>query len=166
MNLRTPIIERNEHPMRTDEDPMAKDESTMNRTGAAYALCILFAINAINFFDRQIGGVLAEPVRKEWGLTDTQVGWLATAFTLLYAAVGVPLGRLADRSNRSRILAAGVFFWSLMTAASGLTRNFWQLFLVRLGVGVGEATCAPASASLDRRSLPTAAACEGDVRSS
>ena len=120
----------------------------MNRTGAGYALCILFAINAINFFDRQIGGVLAEPVRKEWGLTDTQVGWLATAFTLLYAAVGVPLGRLADRSNRSRILAVGVFFWSLMTAASGLTRNFWQLFVVRLGVGVGEATCAPASASL------------------
>ena len=72
----------------------------MNRTGAAYALCVLFAINAINFFDRQIGGVLAEPIRKEWGLTDTQVGWLATAFTLLYAAMGVPLGRLADRSNR------------------------------------------------------------------
>ena len=82
------------------------------------------------------------------GTSDTQVGWLATAFTLLYAAVGVPLGRMADRSNRTRILAAGVFFWSLMTAASGLTRNFWQLFLVRLGVGVGEATCAPASASL------------------
>jgi MFS family permease len=120
----------------------------MNRTGAAYALCVLFAINAMNFFDRQIGGVLAEPIRKEWGLTDTQVGWLGTAFTLLYAAVGVPLGRLADRSNRTRILAVGVSFWSLMTAVSGLTRNFGQLFLVRLGVGVGEATCAPASASL------------------
>ena len=120
----------------------------MNRTGAASALCVLFAINAINFFDRQIGGVLAEPIRKEWGLTDTQVGWLMTAFTLLYAAMGVPLGRLADRSNRMRILAAGVTFWSVMTAVSGLTRNFAQLFLVRLGVGVGEATCAPASASL------------------
>ncbi len=127
---------------------MAKVESATDRAGAAYALWVLFAINAINFFDRQIGGVLAEPIRKEWGLSDTQVGWLVTAFTLLYAAVGVPLGRLADRSNRSRILAAGVFFWSLMTAASGLTRNFAQLFLVRLGVGVGEATCAPASASL------------------
>jgi MFS family permease len=126
----------------------AKDESSMNRNGAGFALCVLFAINAINFFDRQIGGVLAEPVRKEWGLSDTQVGWLATAFTLLYAAVGVPLGRLADRSSRTRILAAGVFVWSLLTSASGLTRNFWQLFLVRLGVGVGEATCAPASASL------------------
>jgi MFS family permease len=120
----------------------------MNRTGAAYALCVLFAINAINFFDRQIGGVLAEPIRKEWGLSDTQVGWLTTAFTLLYAVVGVPLGRLADRSSRTRILAAGVFFWSLMTAAAGLTRNFAQLFVSRLGVGVGEATCAPASASL------------------
>ncbi len=120
----------------------------MNRSGAAYALCVLFAINAINFFDRQIGGVLAETIRKEWRLSDTQAGWLITAFTLLYAAIGVPLGRLADRSNRTRILAAGVFFWSLMTAAAGLTRNFGQLFLVRLGVGVGEATCAPASASL------------------
>lgn len=120
----------------------------MNRTGAAYALGVLFAINAINFFDRQIGGVLAEPIRKEWGLTDIQVGWLATAFTLLYAATGLPLGRLADRANRPRILAAGVCFWSVMTAASSLTRNFGQLFLVRLGVGVGEATCAPASASL------------------
>src|SRR4051812_49838629 len=98
---------------------MTKDESTMNRAGAAYALCVLFAINAINFFDRQIGGVLAEPIRKEWGLTDTQVGWLATAFTLLYAVMGVPLGRLADRSNRTRILAAGGFFWSLMTALAG-----------------------------------------------
>jgi MFS family permease len=120
----------------------------MNRTGPNYALCVLLAINTVNFFDRQIGGVLFEPIRKEWGLTDTQVGWLATAFTLLYAVVGVPLGRLTDRSNRTRILAAGVFFWSLMTAAAGLTRNFGQLFLVRLGVGVGEATCAPASASL------------------
>jgi MFS family permease len=120
----------------------------MNRTGAAYALSVLFAINAINFFDRQIGGVLAEPIRKEWGLNDIQVGWLTTAFTLLYAAMGVPLGRLVDRTKRTRILAAGVFLWSLMTAAAALTRNFGQLFLVRLGVGVGEATCAPASASL------------------
>ena len=120
----------------------------MNRTGAAYALCLLFAINAINFFDRQIGGVLAEPIRIEWKLTDVQVGWLGTAFTLLYAVMGLPLGRLADRSNRVRILAVGVAFWSLMTAVSGLTRQFGQLFLVRLGVGVGEATCAPASASL------------------
>ena len=120
----------------------------MNRTRAAYAMCVLFAINAMNFYDRQIAGVLADPIRKSVGLTDIQVGWLATAFTLLYAVVGVPLGRLADRSNRMRILSAGVFFWSLMTAASGLTRNFWQLFVVRLAVGVGEATCAPASASL------------------
>ena len=129
-------------------DRMEGDDSMMNRTGTAYALCVLFAINAINFFDRQIGGVLAEPIRREWHLDDIQVGWLATAFTLLYAAMGVPLGRLADRSNRVRILAAGVSFWSMMTAASGLTRTFWQLFLVRLGVGVGEASCAPASASL------------------
>ena len=58
---------------------------------AHYTLFILFAINLLNFYDRYIPGALAEPIRKEWGLTDSQLGWLATAFTLLYAVVGVPL---------------------------------------------------------------------------
>jgi MFS family permease len=120
----------------------------VTRPPAIYTLAVLLAINTMNFFDRSVLGAVAEPIRKEWHLSDLALGWLGTAFTLLYAIVGVPLGRLADRSTRSRILAAGVFAWSLLTAASGLARNFWQLFAVRLGVGVGEATCAPASASL------------------
>ena len=101
----------------------------MNRTQAASAMGILFAINAMNFYDRQIPGVLADPIRKSLGLNDLQFGWLAAAFTLLYAFVGVPLGRLADRSNRMRLLAAGVFFWSLMTAASGLRATSGSSFL-------------------------------------
>jgi MFS family permease len=117
-------------------------------SGAAYALAVLFAINLMNFFDRQILGAVGEQIRREWGLGDTALGALGTAFTLLYAFVGVPFGRLADRATRKYILAGGVFLWSLLTAASGLARNFWQLFVVRLGVGVGEASCAPAAISL------------------
>jgi MFS family permease len=112
------------------------------------ALGVLFAINTMNFFDRQILGAVAEPIRREWELSDGAIGALGTAFTLLYAFVGVPLGRMADRLNRTRILFAGVLVWSLLTAASGAVRTFWQLFACRLGVGVGEATCAPAATSL------------------
>jgi MFS family permease len=119
-----------------------------DRQRTAYALSVLFAINTMNFFDRQILGAVTELVRREWLLSDGAMGGLGTAFTLLYAAVGVPLGRMTDRSVRTRILSAGIFVWSLLTAASGLAQNYWQLFVMRLGVGVGEASCAPASTSL------------------
>ena len=115
---------------------------------AWFALSVLFAINTLNFYDRQILGAVGETVREEWRLSDTALGSLGTAFTLLYAAVGVPLGRLTDKFSRRWILFAGVTLWSLLTAASGLARNFTELFVVRLGVGSGEAACAPASASL------------------
>jgi len=118
------------------------------RTKTGYALAVLFAINAVNFFDRQIVAALGEPIRREWGLRDAQLGALGTAFTLLYAFAGVPLGRLSDRASRTRILSLGVFLWSLLTGLSGLARSFWQLFALRLGVGLGEASCAPAATSL------------------
>lgn len=118
------------------------------RHRVGFALAILFAINTMNFFDRQILGAVAEDVRREWGLSDKQIGALGTAFTLLYAVVGLPLGRLADRFHRGRMLSAGLFVWSLLTALSGMARSFRELFIVRLGVGVGEATCAPAATSL------------------
>ncbi len=121
----------------------------MNRPSrTTYALFVLFAINTMNFYDRLIPGAVGELIKHEWSLSDTALGFLGTAFILLYAVVGVPLGRFADRHNRSRILAIGVFAWSLLTAASGLARNFWQMVGLRLAVGVGEATCAPASSSL------------------
>jgi len=115
---------------------------------AWYALLVLFGINMMNFFDRQIPAAVTEPLRKEWGLTDTQIGLLATAFTLIYAAAGVPLGRLSDTRARKKILAAGVTVWSVLTAASGLAWNYGSLFAARLGVGIGEASCAPAGNSL------------------
>lgn len=116
--------------------------------GAVYALVVLFAINLMNFFDRQLLGGVGEGIRREWGLSDTALGLLGTVFTLLYAVVGLPLGRLSDRKERRAILAAGVFAWSLLTAMSGMARSFGQLIVARLGVGVGEATCSPASTSL------------------
>ncbi len=119
-----------------------------NKQAAYYALAVLFLINALNFFDRQIIGAVGEPIRVEFGLSDSALGALNTAFTLIYAFVGLPLGKLADKYSRKKILAVGVFVWSLMTAASGLARNFWHIFALRLGVGVGEASCAPAATSL------------------
>lgn len=113
-----------------------------------YTLAVLLAINTLNFFDRQVLSAVAEPLRREWRLSDSALGALHTAFTLLYAFAGVPLGRLADNYSRKRILAAGCLVWSLLTALSGAARGFAELFLLRLGVGVGEAACAPAANSL------------------
>ena len=94
------------------------------RSSVWFALWVLFAINAMNFFDRQILGAVGEAVRREWGMSDGAMGALGTAFTLLYAFVGVPLGRLADRSRRKWILSAGVFVWSLTTVLSGFAQKF------------------------------------------
>lgn len=129
-------------------DP-AKDRAADRAADRArFALATLFAINLLNFFDRNMLGALVEPIRKEWALTDSQIGWLATAFTLLYAIVGIPLGRLSDRWHRPKILGIGVAVWSLLTAASGMAASYGALFAARLGVGIGEASCAPASSSL------------------
>ena len=128
----------------------APDNSTPNSAFRIphSAILILLAINLLNFFDRQILASVIEPLRHEWQLTDTELGWLVTAFTLLYAVVGLPLGRLADVWRRNLLLASGLALWSGLTFLSGLTRNFWQLFAARLGVGIGEASCAPAASSL------------------
>jgi len=115
---------------------------------ARVALAVLFGINLMNFFDRQLPGALAEPIRHEFDLSDTQLGILGTVFTLIYAAVGVPLGRLTDNWTRTRLIAVGVSFWSLLTAASGLASSYAVFVAARLGVGIGEASCAPASQSL------------------
>jgi MFS family permease len=117
-------------------------------TGAKYALFLLFAINLLNFFDRQLLGALGEPIRHEFHLSDTALGFLGTIFTIIYAFVGLPLGALSDRWYRNRLIALGTAFWSLLTAATGLAQNYAQIFIARLGVGIGEATCAPAGQSL------------------
>ena len=116
--------------------------------GAGYALAVLFLINTLNFFDRQLLGSLGEPIRKEFLLSDTRLGILGTVFTLVYAVVGLPLGSLTDRWSRTRLIALCTAIWSLLTAATGAAQTYTQVFITRLGVGVGEAACAPAGQSL------------------
>src|SRR5215510_7814565 len=84
-----------------------------------FTLGVLLAINTMNFFDRQVLPAVQEKIRPEWGLSDSELGWLGTAFILLYAVVGLPLGRLADVGRRKWILATGVALWSLLTFAGG-----------------------------------------------
>ncbi len=117
------------------------------RKTATFAIIILFAINILNFYDRNVGGAVVEPMRKEFHLTDTQVGLLGTAFTLLYAIIGVPLGRIADVWSRRKLLALGVTIWSALTALTYFANNYPMLMVARLGVGFGEAACAPTATS-------------------
>lgn len=114
---------------------------------AKWSLAVLVAINILNFYDRQIAGAVVEPIRKEFLLTDTQVGWINTAFTVLYGLVGLPLGRLADRISRRKLLAAGILVWAALTASARWIFSYSFLVVARLGVGVGEATCAPTATS-------------------
>ena len=114
---------------------------------ATRSLIVLFAINILNFYDRQVLSTLTEPIRKEFHLSDTQIGWMTTAFTLLYAVIGVPLGSLADRWSRKKLLASGVSVWSALTGSTALAGTYGFLLFSRLGVAVGEAVCAPVATS-------------------
>ena len=99
--------------------------------------------------DRQILTLLVEPIRNDLAITDTQISILSGfAFAILYTLVGLPIGRLVDIHSRRLIIAIGAFTWSVMTALCGLANSFWQLFLARTGVGVGEATLSPSAYSL------------------
>jgi MFS family permease len=106
----------------------------------AYVLAILVVVYAFNFIDRQIVAILALPIKHELALTDTQLGLLGgLAFAVFYTFLGIPIARLADLRSRVGIMAIALGLWSLMTAACGLAQSFGQLFLARVGVGVGEA---------------------------
>jgi MFS family permease len=110
-------------------------------------LAVLFLVNVLNIYDRQALGAVLEPLRHEFHLTDQQLGAIPTAFVIVYALAGIPLGRLADRWSRKRLLAIGVSFWAALTALGGASTGSAMLFATRLGVGVGEAVCAPAGTS-------------------
>lgn len=105
-----------------------------------FALIMLFLIGTINFVDRQLLSVLVEPVRAELNFTDTQFGLLTgLAFALFYAAMGVPVAMIADRWNRVKLIGIACAIYSVFTMACGMVSNFWQLALMRFGVGAGEA---------------------------
>jgi MFS family permease len=113
-----------------------------------YVVIILMACYTLSFIDRQILSLLVGPIKHDLGISDTRIGLLqGTAFAVFYTVLGLPLGRLADRSNRRNLIAAGVFLWSLMTGLCSVAASFRSLFLARVGVGVGEASLAPAAHS-------------------
>lgn len=123
--------------------------SPLPATSAAYrkyVLVVLMAVYAFNFIDRQILVVLQESVKKELSLSDTQLGLLTGfGFAMFYVTLGIPLAKVADRSNRRNMVAICLTLWSGVTALTGMAANFFQLLLARIGVGIGEAGCSPPS---------------------
>lgn len=114
---------------------------------AGPALGVLFLVNVLNIYDRQALGALVEPLRHEFHLSDTQLGLLPSLFTIVYAIAGLPLGRLADTWSRKGLLAIGVTVWAGLTGLGALAGSYGLLLATRLGVGIGEAVCAPAATS-------------------
>lgn len=114
-----------------------------------YVLGVLVVVYVFNFVDRQILAILAESIKLDLGLSDTQIGALSgVAFGIFYATLGIPIARLADKYSRVNIISICLAIWSLMTALSGMAGNFWHLLLARIGVGIGEAGGSPPSHSL------------------
>jgi MFS family permease len=114
-----------------------------------YVLGIIVVVSVFNFLDRQILSILLEPIRAEFGLTDTQIGVMSGfAFSLFYSLFSIPLARFADRHSRTFLIVWVVAVWSLMTALCGLTVGFYTLLLARICVGINEAGSSPASQSL------------------
>ena len=115
----------------------------------SYLMVLLTIAFALNFLDRQIINVLAEPIKRDLHLADWELGAITgLSFALLYSIAALPIARLADRGDRVRIVGLSILAWSLFTALSGLASNFIQLLLLRVGVGVGEAGCQPPAQSL------------------
>lgn len=125
------------------------DRNKPSRAYRNYVLIILTLVYAFNFIDRQIIGILSPFIKADLGLDDAQLGWLkGFAFALLYTVVGIPIAWLADRYNRVNIIAVSLTLWSGFTALSGFAANFWQLAILRVGVGIGEAGGSPPSHSI------------------
>jgi MFS family permease len=114
-----------------------------------FVVAILMVAYVFSFVDRQILNLLVGPVRRDLGISDTQMSLLmGFSFAILYTVLGIPIGRLADNRSRRGLIVAGLVVWSIMTALCGTARHYWQLFLYRVGVGVGEASLSPAAYSM------------------
>ncbi|TAL34605.1 spinster family MFS transporter [Phenylobacterium sp.] len=122
---------------------------TYSKAYVRYAMWLLLGIYIVNFVDRSVINILAEPIKQDLGLTDWQLGMMSgLAFAILYTFLGIPVARLAEHSHRPRIISVAAATWSLFTILCAYAGNFWQLLLFRVGVGVGEAGCTPPAHSL------------------
>jgi MFS family permease len=131
------------------------DSSYPSSFAAWYSVAVLMLMYVFSFIDRTTISLLVEPMKRDLHISDTQIGMLqGLAFALLYTFLGLPIARLSDRHSRRAIIAAGVFIWSIMAALCGLARTATQLFMARIGVGVGEAALSPAAYSIITDSFP------------
>ncbi|MBJ90427.1 MAG: MFS transporter [Woeseia sp.] len=114
-----------------------------------YVVVVLMVAQVVSFIDRQVITLLVQPIRHDLQISDTEMSLLmGFAFALFYVTMGVPIARLADRYSRRKLISAGIFLWSIATAACGLAKSFGQLFVTRIAVGVGEASLTPAAYSM------------------
>jgi MFS family permease len=129
---------------------VSRDDSRQHSPAYAwYVVSLLTLAYICSFIDRQIITLLVGPIKQDLGLTDTEMSYLlGLSFALFYTVFGFLIAIAADRLNRRNIIAAGIFIWSLMTAACGLARGYGQLFLARMGVGFGEGALSPAALSI------------------
>lgn len=129
---------------------MDPQSSARNDTRLAWLTVIILTLfNAASYVDRQIISLMVEPIKRDLGVSDLQLGLVqGTAFALLYATFGLPLGWLVDKSSRRVVICAGASVWAIATTLSGVARTFLQLFVARVAVGAGEATLAPAAYSM------------------
>jgi len=135
--------------------PASELKARFSSIRAWYVVFVLMLAYVLAFVDRQVITLLVEPIKSDLGINDTQVSLLmGFAFSLFYVTMGVPIARLSDRTNRRNIICAGIVFWSIATAACGLAKNFFQLFLGRVAVGVGEAALTPAAYSIIADTFP------------
>ncbi len=129
-----------------------KDGRSTQKVGGRYAHYVLFVLILVyifNFIDRNILSILAQDIKRDLGISDADMGFLyGTVFAIFYAVFGIPLARFADVGTRRTLIAVGLAFWSVMTAASGLARSFTVLATCRIGVGIGEASASPAAYSM------------------
>ncbi|MCP3732736.1 MFS transporter [Sphingomonas sp. MG17] len=126
-----------------------QDDAHMSPQAAYWALFVLTAVYALNIADRYILSTLIEPIRHEFQLSDSALGLVTgVGLAIFYVTAGIPLGVLADKVNRRRMILAALTAWSVMTALCGMAQNFWHLLIARTGVGVGEAGGTPPSQSL------------------
>ena len=120
-----------------------------------YVVLVLGLVYALNIADRYVVSTVLEPIRKEFGLSDSGVAWLTgVSLAFFYIFVGLPIARLADHANRRNIVAAAIILWSAATAVLGLTQNYWQFLVARIAVGVGEAGGTPPSTSIVADNFP------------
>ena len=116
---------------------------------AKIALVLLVIVYIFNFVDRQILSVLAEEIKADLNITDSDLGFLfGTAFAVFYSIFGIPLGKLADTWSRKNLLSIGLALWSLMTALSGTAKSLTALSVYRIGVAIGQSTASPSSYSI------------------